>query len=152
MTSMSETGAFHIVVGVDGSDPSLTALEWAIVEAKLRGADLTIITTWSYPIMAGTPGDIVPEDSFKQVCERIQADALKAASDSGLTATGRIVRGSAVTVLLDAAQTADLLVVGSRGHGGFTGLLVGSVSNQLVHHAACPVLVIRSKRTPQRQR
>ncbi|MCI4657226.1 universal stress protein [Cryobacterium algoricola] len=149
---MSDTGAFHIVVGVDGSDPSLTALDWAIVEAKLRGADLTIVTTWSYPIMAGTPGDIVPEDSFKEVCERIQADALTTAADSGLTATGRIVRGGAVTVLLEAAQTADLLIVGSRGYGGFTGLLVGSVSNQLVHHAACPVLIVRSKRAPQRER
>lgn len=149
---MSDTGAFQIVVGVDGSESSLTALEWAIVEAKLREAELTIVTTWSYPVMAGTPGDIVPEDSFKQVCERIQADALETASASGLTATGRVVRGSAVTALLDAAQSADLLVVGSRGHGGFTGLLVGSVSNQLVHHAACPVLVIRPKGDNQRGR
>jgi len=145
---MSDTGAFQIVVGVDGSEPSLKALEWAIVEANLRSAELSIVTTWSYPIMAGTPGDIVPEDSFREVCERIQAEPLKAAADAGLTATGRIVRGSAVTVLLEAAESASLLVVGSRGRGGFTGLLMGSVSNQLVHHAACPVLVIRSKRAP----
>lgn len=148
---MSDTGAFQIIVGVDGSEPSLKALEWAIVEAKLRSAELTIVTTWSYPIMAGTPGDIVPEDSFKEVCERIQAEALTVATDAGLTATGRIVRGSAVTVLLEAAESAGLLVVGSRGRGGFTGLLMGSVSNQLVHHAACPVLVVRSKRAPLSQ-
>lgn len=74
----------------------------------------------------------------------IQTDILKGVDTEGVDVTGDFVQGPTVTVLLNASQDADLVVVGSRGHGGFTGLLLGSVSTQVLHHATCPVLVVRT--------
>lgn len=150
---MTSTGSFVIVVGFDGSENSHNALTWALEEAKLRDGQIRLITAWSKPPLAWFPavletaaGEIVAEDSPEQIAQTLQADALKTAEDEGVAATGQIVhRDSPASALVDAAKDADLVVVGSRGHGGFPGLHVGSVATQIITHAPCPVLVVRPK-------
>ncbi|WP_028275105.1 universal stress protein [Arthrobacter sp. I3] len=139
---MDATGTFLIVVGVDGSEQSLAALHWAVDEARLRHGTVRLITAWHYPPVPSTLEDSGSNDSF-HAAERVQADALKAVDAEGVDITGVLVRESPAAALLDAAKDADLLVVGSRGHGGFAGLLLGSTSSQVAHHARCPVLVVR---------
>lgn len=142
---MSDTDPFSIVVGVDGSEESLAALDWAITEAKLREGRIHLVTAWFYPPLASSVGDGVIDDTFEKAAEQVQAAALKVATDAGVPATGRVVESSPAPALLDAATDADLMVVGSRGHGGFTGLLLGSVSAHVAHHAPCPVLIVRPR-------
>ncbi|MHB1172934.1 MAG: universal stress protein [Lacisediminihabitans sp.] len=142
---MTSSDAFLIVVGVDGSEQSLAALQWAIAEARLRHGRVRLITAWYYPPMASEIGDGVIDDSFEQAAEQVQAAALKVVADGGVPVSGQVVQNSPAAALLDASRDADLLVVGSRGHGGFTGLLLGSVSAQVIHHAECPVLIVRPK-------
>ena len=150
---MTSTGSFVIVVGFDGSGNSHNALTWAIEEAKLRDGQIRLITAWSKPPLAWFPavletaaGEIVAEDSPEQIAQTLQADALKTAEDEGVAATGQVVHSdSPASALVDAAKDADLVVVGSRGHGGFPGLHVGSVATQIITHAPCPVLVVRPK-------
>ena len=140
---MTSRDSFVVVVGVDGSEQSLAALEWAITEARLRQGRIRVITAWYYPPLASEVGDGVIDESFKQAAEQVQARALSAVAEAGVPATGRVVENSPATALLHAAGDADLLVVGSRGHGAFTGLRLGSVSSQVAHHAPCPVLIVR---------
>lgn len=143
-----------IVVGVDDSPPSQRALRWAIEEARLRGAALSVVSAWEFPFApVPTSSSAVggEDDPLPRVpsLERSALDELAAA----VTAAGgdpedaavsmHVVRGSPVRVLLEAAKDADLLVVGSRGRGGFTGLLLGSVSGDCTRHARCPVVVVR---------
>ena len=150
---MTSTGSFVIVVGFDGSENSQSALRWALEEAKQRNGQVRLITAWSkhplawYPALLETAvGEIVAEDSPQQIAETLQATALKTADDEGVAATGQVVHSdSPASALLDAANAADLVVVGSRGHGGFPGLHLGSVSTQVISHAPCPVLVVRPK-------
>jgi nucleotide-binding universal stress UspA family protein len=139
-----------IVVGVDGSDPSRTALEWAVAEAKLRGAKLVAVHAWSYypslPMDTLDPMLVAPDftdalgrdasEFVSREIDRIQA----AAGDVEIEA--RPIEGPAASVLVDVAQDADLLVLGTRGHGGFSGLLLGSVSQQVSHHAPCPLVLV----------
>ena len=135
----------RIVVGVDGSAPADAALAFAREEARLRQATLVAVTAWHEPYVAPTVAPIGPDPGLLADAARSTlADALRGA---GLDAAGddveRVVeRGGPAEVLLRAAEGADLLVVGSRGRGGFTGLLLGSVSQQVVHHARCPVVVV----------
>lgn len=150
---MTSTGSFVIVVGFDGSENSHNALTWALDEAKLRGGQVRLITAWSKPPLAWFPavletaaGEIAAEDSPEQIAQTLQADALKTAEDEGVAATGQVVHSdSPASALMDAAKDADLVVVGSRGHGGFPGLHVGSVATQIITHAPCPVLIVRPK-------
>ncbi|MGY3564787.1 universal stress protein [Sinomonas sp. RB5] len=135
--------SYRIVVGVDGSPASGKALDWAIEEARLRGGSLRVITAWHYPVLGDAAGAGPDVDVFRQSAADDQAALLSAAGGERSGLSAEVIEGSAVQVLLDAARDADLLVVGSRGHGGFAGLLLGSVSAQLVHHAPCPVLVVR---------
>ncbi|MCB5292062.1 universal stress protein [Arthrobacter sp. SO3] len=152
---MTGTGSFVIVVGFDGSESSQNALQWAVDEAKQRNGQLRLITAWSKPALAWYPalletavGEIVTEDSPEKAAETFQAAALKTAEDAGVAATGQVVHNdSAASALLEAAKSADLVVVGSRGHGGFPGLHLGSVPAQVIGHAPCPVLVVRPKAT-----
>ncbi|ABK03134.1 UspA domain protein [Arthrobacter sp. FB24] len=139
---MDATSRFLIVVGVDGSEPSLAALQWAVDEAKLRGGKVRVITAWHYPPVPSTVEDSGSNDSF-HAAERLQSDALAAVAAEGTDITGMLVRDAPATALMDAAKDADLLIVGSRGHGGFAGLLLGSVSSHVAHHASCPVLIVR---------
>lgn len=150
---MTSTASFLIVVGFDGSKQSQTALNWAVDEARQRDGQLRLITAWNKPPMAWYPavletaaGEIAVEESPEQVARTLQAEALKSAAEGDVSATGQLVNGeSPASAILDAAKDADLIVVGSRGHGGFPGLHLGSVSTQVVNHAQCPVLVVRSK-------
>jgi len=149
-----------IVVGVDGSPGSLEALRWAQVEAGLRGADVRVVHAWMVPLIdavpepwaIGTPSLGPSEDEVHEHLEaaakRVLATAVDEArsADSALKVEGELAEARPATALLAAAQDADLLVVGSRGRGGFAGLLLGSVSAQCVHHAPCPVVVVPAGR------
>jgi nucleotide-binding universal stress UspA family protein len=136
----------RIVVGVDGSPASLQALRWAAGQAALTHASVRAVTSWSQP--AGYAMEYVGDDiDWAENGRAILDDALAAVGDETSAGVERsVVEGEPAHVLVDASAGADLLVVGSRGHGGFTGLLLGSVSDYVIAHAACPVLVVR---TPQ---
>jgi nucleotide-binding universal stress UspA family protein len=134
----------RIVVGVDGSPESRAALRWAMGEAKLRGATLEAVYVWSIPAIVGpaAPPALVPVEEMRQDAESMLTSVLEEeAPDVGITQT--VVEGNASDLLVDISADADMLVVGSRGHGGFAGLLLGSVSSQCSHHAACPFVIIR---------
>lgn len=140
----------RIVVGVDGSDCSRLALNWAIDEARRRQARVEAVTTWHEPYVdAASPA--VPPVAVDPT--RIEADhrakldrVVESADQQGLVApVERIVaHGRAAPTLIDAAKGADLLVVGSRGLGGFMGLLLGSVSHQVASHSPCPLVIVPS--------
>ena len=143
---MGGDGVFRIVVGVDGSAPSRLALEWAVSEARLRHGEVKAVTAWQFPpVTVGMEGLVHDPEIFPQAARRLQDEALRRVDSGGVTVTGDVVQGNTAGVLLKAAGNADLVVVGSRGLGGFTGLLLGSVSTQLVHHSPSPVLVVRSR-------
>lgn len=137
----------RIVVGVDGSAGSRRALEWAMDEARHRQAAVEVVMAWEDPY-EGT--SIVPTSwtanaEAIEKTRRAELDAILDSTDAeGLPAPVETIlsRGQAARTLLDVAQGADLLVVGTRGRGGFAGLLLGSVSHQLAGHAPCPVVVV----------
>ena len=140
-----------IIVGVDGSDHSRHAFRWATHEAVLRHAPLTVMTVRPAPARPATMSfwglRTLPDgDSSQEQARRaVQEFADKAASGTGETApqiTVNVTTGEPAEELIIASRDADMLVLGSRGSGGFTRLLLGSVSSQVVHHAACPVVVI----------
>jgi nucleotide-binding universal stress UspA family protein len=137
----SPTGT--IVVGVDGSEPSKDALRWAIRQAELTGADVLAIIAWHLP---NTYGQMLPEgldfehDARTSLGEIIR-DVL--GPEPSVKVTAEVAEGSAAAALIEASTGADLLVVGSRGHGAFSGMLLGSVSEHCVSHASCPVVVLR---------
>jgi len=141
----------RIVVGVDGSPSSLSALRWAIRQAGLTGAAVDAVIAWQYPASASgfgwTMAGMDQNYDFAAAAEKIVTDAISNTLDPGSDVRGRpqVVEGIPAQVLLDASVGADLLVVGSRGHGGFTEALLGSVSQHCVHHARCPVVVIRGQ-------
>ena|ERR1700730_15770649 len=139
-----------IVVGIDGSEHSQHVLEWAMREAALQQAPLTVLTVHQVAGSHWTGNPIIyPEDRPEQERARQATEEAvdKAASQLGgarpASVTVRAVSGLPAQELVAASQDADLVVVGSRGGGGFAGLLMGSVSAQVVRHAACPVAVIR---------
>jgi nucleotide-binding universal stress UspA family protein len=143
----------RIVAGTDGSPGSLHALSWAGREARLRRATLEVVVAWTYPtpVFLWPAAPEMPEvrtlqDEARNVIERALA---KVADDlAGVSVEHTQVEGFAAEVLLQRAKEADLLVVGSRGLGGFRGLLLGSVSQQCAVHAPCPVVVVPSLAAP----
>ncbi len=145
-----ETGAgrWRIVVGVDGSDGSRHALDWARDEALLRGAELHVVHAWSPPAPVSEIAALVePVDAevFEKAAHELltgEVDRLAARPEGSppVEAIGR--RGYASTILLEESKDANLLVVGTRGRGGFTGLLLGSVSQQCAQHTELPLAVI----------
>jgi nucleotide-binding universal stress UspA family protein len=143
-----------IVVGVDGSDGGAAALEFAAGEAAFRGARLRIVSVWQIPAAAyGTgfepPLDAATWEAFRTRAEQVAADALAAAKKlhPSLEAEALAVQGQAGFVLLEESADAALIVVGRRGLGGFRSLLLGSVSQQVVQHATCPVIVVNQPAT-----
>lgn len=133
-----------IVVGVDGSETSKEALRFALAEARLRGCSVRAVHAWQYPVSdawAGMPVNIydVVEENAKAQLDGVVAEV---AGEGAKEVEQVVVVGAAASALIDNSQDAELLVVGSRGLGGFRGLLLGSVSQQCVHHATCPVVVI----------
>ena len=141
----------RIVAGTDGSPSSMSALRWAIRQAALTGAAVDAVMAWCYPAAAGgygwAPTGMEGSFDFRENAEKVLADAIGTACDPGseVPVRARVLEGNPAQVLLDAADGADLLVVGSRGHGGFAEALLGSVSQHCVHHAHCPVVVIRGQ-------
>lgn len=141
-----------IYVGVDGSGHSAYALEWAIEEAAIRRAPITVLTVYPVPVSGWTGRPVIlSEDSAEQEKARQAAEemTLKVTSHLGearpASVTVRAVTGFPAEKLIEASRDADLLVVGSRGAGGFARLVLGSVSSQVVHHAHCPVVVVRNE-------
>ena len=149
MTEGPVAGEHRIVVGVDGSQPSQQALRWAAHLAATFGARLDAVTAWDFPASYGwapVPSDWDPaSDMRKSLDETVRA----VFGDQPPAALRREVReGGAAKVLIEASQGATMLVVGSRGHGGFAGLLLGSVSANVAEHASCPVLIIHGDQPP----
>ncbi len=135
----------RIVVGVDGSEASRAALDWALDEARRRQAQVDVIHAWHAPYSYGYAYlSELSDEPMEQEAKELVESLLKTADTSGLTVDTIIAHGGSAGVLVEAAKGASLLVVGSRGRGGFTGLLLGSVSQQCVHHAPCPVVVVPS--------
>jgi nucleotide-binding universal stress UspA family protein len=136
-----------IVVGVDGSKGSVHALEFALEEAKVRGAEVKAVSAWHVPVSTYNTGwvpvGIDPSD-FERIARAALERSLKEAdaAESNVTVTPILREGQPADVLVAEAREADLLVVGSRGLGGFKGLLLGSVSQQCAHHASCPVAIV----------
>ena len=141
-----------IVVGVDSSDGAKEALRFALEEAKLRQATLRVVHAWQFgyigvsgiegfsPVVGGDLGELrrTAEVALDATLHEVVPDS------DGIEIERLVVEGAPATVLVDESRHADLLVVGSRGHGGFAGLLLGSVSQQCAHHAACPVVIVRA--------
>lgn len=140
-----------IVVGVDGSEPSKAALDWAIRQARLTGAEVLAVTAWAYPAGYGYPL-ILPPIQWKRVATRVVTAAISevAAGTGDVAVRHEVVKGSAAHALLAASAGADLLVIGNRSHGGLAGALVGSAGQQCVRHATCPVAVIRATKSRKR--
>lgn len=131
-----------VIVGIDGSDCSDEALQWAERYATATGARLDLVIAWQWPMSYGTP---IPLTGFDPEADA-RAMVEKAAASLSLPAdrtTTTVEHGSAGIVLTKASAPAALLVVGTRGHGGLAGALVGSTSSYCVHHAHCPVVVVR---------
>jgi nucleotide-binding universal stress UspA family protein len=138
------------VVGVDGSDSSRRALLWAAQQAKLTGAELEVVTTWEYPPTLGWsppyPSDFNPaDDAGKALKDTVDAVLV---AHPGLVVHLTVTEGHPAFVLTESARKAELLVVGSRGHGAFAGMLLGSVSEYCAAHATCPVVVVRHAGDP----
>lgn len=147
---MSSRTAERIVVGVDGSDSSKAALAWAVRQAALTGGTVEAVMAWHYPVTAAggpvAPLPVPPGADFSQEASRDLAAAITATVGPGrlVTVTPVVRAGWAAQVLLAEAKEAGLLVVGNRGHGGFTEALLGSVSQECVRHASCPVVIVRA--------
>jgi nucleotide-binding universal stress UspA family protein len=143
-----------IVVGVDGSDRSRDALRWAVDEAKLRQDTVRVVHAWEPPVVAAVdippapdPPVYLPEliahvqEGAEALVERMAAEF----RDAGVELEPEAIEGPAASVLVELAEGADLLVVGSRGKGGLVGLLLGSISRQVSEHAPCPVVIYRRR-------
>jgi len=142
----------RIVVGVDGSEHSKLALRWAARIAAAEGAQLDAVTAWHYPAYTGyavLPAEYAPQQEFAKLLTETVDEVFGDQRPEGLRL--RTVEGAAAAVLLAASRDALMTVVGSRGHGGFAGLLLGSVSSAVAEHAGCPVLVVHGGSEPPEQ-
>jgi nucleotide-binding universal stress UspA family protein len=139
----------RIVVGVDGSESSKAALRWAVHQAELTGSRVEAVGAWQYPPMIGGFG-LGPASAmalnFDEIAAKALSDSIADVVDPATSVhiSTAVIEGNAAQVLLRAADGADLLVVGSRGHGGFIGALLGSVSQHCAHHAPCPLIIVRA--------
>jgi nucleotide-binding universal stress UspA family protein len=146
MTSVQPEGNHRIVVGVDGSPSSIAATEWAANHAQLTGASLEAIMTWEWPYGYGLsmiPSNFDPQHDSETVLNDVLKPVRKA--HPSVTIQTSVLEGHPAPALVQASEGADLLVVGSRGHGEFAGMLLGSVSEHCVSNAHCPVLVLRDR-------
>ncbi|MFB4278974.1 universal stress protein [Nonomuraea sp. MTCD27] len=138
-----DTPRGEIVAGTDGSPGAGRALEFAFHEAELRGARLHAVQAWAWPHVSGfEPADRESEqDTLRRLKESLTAHRER---HPGVDVVAEVVHGHPMEVLKEAASGADLLVVGSRGHGQLAGMLIGSISQALLHHAPCPLAVVRA--------
>lgn len=146
MASNGESGQV-VVVGVDGSDPSVSALSWASRYAAATGATVWAVHVWHYPTSAGLPPGKTPEPINAEVEERLRTELAEAVAKANPDRSARIetklVYGHPAQALIDESHGQSLLVLGHRGRDGFTGMLTGSIVIHCVNHAACPVVVVR---------
>jgi nucleotide-binding universal stress UspA family protein len=139
-----------ITVGIDGSDHSVKALEWALREAAVQHSPVTVVMVHLVPMSGWTgrpitlPADAAELDKARQTADEL---ILKVTSQLGdakpASVKVNVVNGFPAQELIEASRDSDLVVIGSRGSGGFAKLMMGSVSSQVVHHAHCPVVVVR---------
>jgi nucleotide-binding universal stress UspA family protein len=140
----------RIVVGMEGSDGARAALRWSLQEAHLRGCTVEVVTAYTQSAVPLYPelGYVSPEptrlvDEITRMQEQVITDELER-TQTAIEVTRSILEGRPASTLVRASEGADLLVVGSRGRGGFRGLALGSVSHQLAQHSACPVVIVRA--------
>jgi nucleotide-binding universal stress UspA family protein len=146
--SGAPAGSDRVVVGVDGSPSSEQALAWAVQQAERIGRPVDAVIAWDFPVAYGVaPGDEI--DFHGQAAEVLEKSVQNVLAGDADRVRQRVLRGHPARVLLHAADGAELLVVGCRGHGGFAGMLLGSVSQHVVAHAACPVVVIHAHEIPE---
>jgi len=148
MTGRSDEDRPRIVVGVDGSAPSKAALAWAISQAGLTNAVVEAVIAWETPAFVGHP-NLMPDTDWEGLATRVLSDAVADVAGNAEPAgiKNKIMKGNAAQVLLEESAGADLLVVGNRGFGGFVEALLGSTGQHCVHHATCPIVVIRDSVT-----
>jgi nucleotide-binding universal stress UspA family protein len=139
-------GARRIVVGTDGSENSLSAVRWALREAAIRKVPVDVIHSWHFTPMIDPMGIAIipPTADMQAAAQKVLAGVMSKvnADVKGVQVNELVAQGSPATTLLHAGRDAEMLVVGRRGHGGFIGLMLGSVATQIVHHAPCPVVVV----------
>jgi nucleotide-binding universal stress UspA family protein len=142
----------QVVVGVDGSAESIGALKWAAGYAAATGATVTAVLSWHYPAPVGlSPVGVAPKPVTDEVRAHMQEALDKSLTEVyGTSAPDNVQTkldyGHPAAVLVEESRQADLLVVGHRGHGAFTGMLLGSVSTHCVANSACPVVVVRGRK------
>ncbi len=142
----------NIVAGVDGSEASIAALRCAIDEASFRSVGVDVVHVWSLPALSGAEalGAIpLPWEDLEASAHAILDETIAKVDARGVAVKPVVVQASTAHVLIEHSAGAPMLVVGSRGTGGFIGLLVGSVAHQVLHHAPCPVLVVPAPDRPK---
>ena len=147
MNGTTSTG--RIVVGVDGSPGSILALSWAARIARTEHVPIDVIAAWEFPVNLGwstLPADFSPKQDMQRAALAAVDEVFGAERPPGLRVIVR--EGNPASVLVEKSRTALMVVVGSRGHGGFVGLLLGSVSARVAEHASCPVLVVHAPKVP----
>jgi nucleotide-binding universal stress UspA family protein len=142
-------GVPRIVAGVDGSPASIAALRWAIRQAEVTGRAVDAVMAWEFPIAGGgfgwAPTAPFNDTDYRELAAKTLNSAVAEVSPPpGVTVNQIVNEGNPAQVLLNAAKDADLLVVGNRGHSVFVDALIGSVSVRCLHHATCPVVIIRA--------
>jgi nucleotide-binding universal stress UspA family protein len=147
-----------LIVGIDGSVGASEALRWATAEARLRNSRLLTVHAWTLGYWGGPGGgygyvggafDPYPASGVgdrQRAAEDLLELATRGPEVEGVEIERRVVEGGAAEVLVEAAAEGDLLVVGSRGHGGFVGLMLGSVSQHCAHRAPCPVVIVHARK------
>ena len=147
--SASQNTPPRIIVGVDGSPPSVAALRWAVRQAELTGGRIDAVIAWEFQLVASGFG-WAPNKAFDDTeCTELALKTLNSAIGDvnpppSVPVTQVVMEGNPAQVLRSAAKDADLLVVGSGGHSAFVDALIGSVSVRCLHHATCPVVVVRT--------
>jgi len=133
-----------VLAGTDGSPNASAALHWAAEYARRNQATLRVMHVWHYPYGASEAGAMMspPESVFEQGAQAIVDQAIAALDTNGLTVDKAVRQGGVAHALLEEAKNADLLVVGARGHGGFAGLILGSVATHCTRHAQIPTVVV----------
>jgi nucleotide-binding universal stress UspA family protein len=136
-----------VVVGVDGSPSSKAALRWALAQARRTGGRVQALITWEFPAYYGMGGSVPYEDFAASAGKTLSqsVEEVLGGDEPDVPVLESVVAGNPAQALIDMSAHAALLVVGSRGHGAFTGTLLGSVSQNCAQHAHCPVVVVRGK-------
>jgi nucleotide-binding universal stress UspA family protein len=142
-----------IVVGVDGSDSARAALTWALAEARLRGSTLRAVHAWMIPAvssgeapwgLSGSYVDVNADEIEKATHEALDREIAEVDGSADVAIERFVDEGPAADVIVDASKDAELVVVGSRGRGAIATLVLGSTSQHVIQHAACPVVVVRA--------